>query len=122
MATNYIEVRKQYLEMAGQLGKEIPGTMSSFMRLHGEVVKDGAMDQKTKELISLAIAIDVHCDGCIACHVHDAIQAGATRAELMETIGVAVLMGGGPATVYGSHAMEAIDQFTAEKAKVAASN
>jgi hypothetical protein len=40
----------------------------------------------------------------------------------METIGVAVLMGGGPATVYGSHAVEAIDQFTAEKAKVASSN
>ncbi|MEN6408160.1 MAG: carboxymuconolactone decarboxylase family protein [Anaerolineaceae bacterium] len=122
MTTNYIEVRKHYLEQLGQMGKELPGPMSGFGRLHAEVVKNDALDQKTKELMSLAVAIAVHCDGCIACHVHDAIEAGATRAELMDTIGVALLMGGGPGTVYSTHAMDAIDQFMAEKAKVISSN
>jgi alkylhydroperoxidase/carboxymuconolactone decarboxylase family protein YurZ len=39
------------------------------------------------------------------------VAAGASRAELLETIGVALMMGGGPASIYAAHAMDAIDQF-----------
>lgn len=53
----------------------------------------------------------VRCDGCVAYHVHDALEAGASRDEIVEVIGVAVLMGGGPAVVYGSEALEAVEQF-----------
>lgn len=66
----------------------------------------------TKELIALAISIAVHCDGCIAYHVHDALAAGASRQEVAETIGVAVMMGGGPAVIYGAQALEAVGQFS----------
>lgn len=52
--------------------------------------------------------------GCIAYHVHDAVQAGATRKELLETIGVALLMGGGPGSIYAAHTMDAMDQFLPE--------
>jgi AhpD family alkylhydroperoxidase len=68
---------------------------------------------KIKELIALGIGIAVRCDGCIAYHVHDALRAGATHQEIVETIGVAVLMGGGPAAMYGSEALEALEQFEA---------
>lgn len=37
--------------------------------------------------------------------------AGACREEIVETIGVAVLMGGGPSVVYGTEALRAFDQF-----------
>lgn len=76
---------------------------------------DGVLSAKVKELIALGIAITVRCDGCIAFHVHDALEAGASRKEVAETIGVAVLMGGGPSVVYGSEALEALEQFEAEK-------
>ena len=69
--------------------------MRGFAALHSASTADGALPTKTKELIALAIGISVHCDGCIAYHVHDALHAGATRAEVIETIGVAVMMGGG---------------------------
>ena len=75
----------------------------------------GALSTKTKELIALSIAISVRCDGCIAFHVHDAIAAGADRQEIAEAIGVAVLMGGGPAVVYGAEALEALRQFESGK-------
>ena len=65
-----------------------------------------------KELIALAIGIAVHCDGCVAYRVHDALRAAATRAEV-ETIGVAIMMGGGPAVVYGCEALVAGEQFEA---------
>ena len=61
----------------------------------------------------MAIGISVHCDGCIAYHVHDALNAGATREEVVETIGVALMMGGGPSVVYGCEALEALEQFEA---------
>jgi len=45
--------------------------------------------------------------------VRDALQAGASREEITETVGVAVMMGGGPAVVYGAEALEAPDQLLA---------
>ncbi|MBC6995122.1 carboxymuconolactone decarboxylase family protein [Lewinella lacunae] len=87
--------------------------MQGFGALHRASTADGALNAKTKELIALGVAIAVRCDGCIAFHVHDALQAGASRAEIMETIGVAVLMGGGPALMYGCEAEEALQQFSA---------
>ena len=88
--------------------------MSGFARLHKKAVEDGALAAKVKEMMVLAISIVVGCDGCIAYHVHDAVKAGATRQELLETIGVALLMGGGPGSIYAAHALDAIEQFLPE--------
>ena len=59
----------------------------------------------------MSIGIALRCNGCIAFHVHDALDAGANRQEVLETIGVAILMGGSPSMVYGCEALEALDQF-----------
>jgi AhpD family alkylhydroperoxidase len=85
--------------------------VAGFGQLHEESAKDGALDSKTKELIALAIGIAVHCDGCISYHGHDALEAGASREEIVEVIGVAVMMAGDPSVVYGCQALEAVDQF-----------
>ena len=110
---NYPKHYNQIRELMGKLGEEIPRTMAGFARLHKESVGDGALSPKVKEMIALAIAVRVCCDGCIAIHVHDALAAGATREEITETIGVAILMGGGPSVVYGCEALEALEQFEA---------
>lgn len=88
-----------------------PSVMEMFEKLHHTAGATGALDRKTKELMALAISVTHGCDDCIAHHVHDAIEAGATREELAEALGVAVLMGGGPGMIYASHAIEAVDQF-----------
>jgi AhpD family alkylhydroperoxidase len=102
--------------LLGKLGKELPGPMGGFAQLHKQGVADGALTARVKELIALAIAVAVRCEGCIAFHTHDALKAGASRQEVVEAIGVAVLMGGGPSVVYGAEAMEALDQFQAASA------
>jgi AhpD family alkylhydroperoxidase len=99
--------------MMERLGGEIPETMAAFGQLHQANASDGALSAKTKELIALGIAITVRCDGCIAFHVHDALGAGATRGEIVEAIGVAILMGGGPSMVYGTDALKALEEFEA---------
>ncbi len=99
--------------IARDLRQQIPDVMKAFAGLHSAAMVDGALDAKTKELIALAIAISERCDGCIASHTRGAARRGATEAEVAETIGVAVMMGGGPATVYGPRAFAAFREFVA---------
>ncbi len=113
MSTDYIALRQHLEERLAQFGREMPGPMSGFTRLHKKAVEDGALSAKVKEMMALAVSIAVGCEGCIAYHVHDAIKAGATRAELLETISVGVMMAGGPGTIYAAHALEAVEQFLA---------
>ena len=110
---NFPEHYKELNTWMEQLGLEIPDVMHGFGALHESSLKDGALNGKTKELIALGIAITVRCDGCISFHVHDAMQAGASKEEIAETVSVAILMGGGPSVVYGIEAMQAVSQFAA---------
>ena len=116
MITDYPSCYEHVAEMMTKFGAEAPGVMGGFSQLHAAAVADGALSPKTKELIALAIGITVRCDGCIAFHIHDAVKAGATRPEIAETVGVAVMMGGGPSVVYGCQALEALDEFEAAHA------
>lgn len=113
MSKNFVEIQGEVMTGMGALGTEAPAVMNAFMGLHQAATADGALPKRIKELMALAIGITVRCDGCIAFHVKDALEAGATRGEIVETIGVAVLMGGGPSVVYGSEALEALEQFEA---------
>ena len=116
MNTNYVERHRELSTGFRRLRTANPDVMAGFAKMHRAATADGVLPAKTKELIALAISIAGHCDGCIAFHTHDAVRAGATRAEVEETIGVAVLMGGGPAAVYGADALVALDQFSSEQA------
>ncbi len=97
-----------------ELAKRTPDTMHAFGALHRAATKAGALDSKSKELIALAIAVATHCDACIGFHVRDALKAGATAEEIMETLDVCILMGGATAATYATHAMDALDDFAAE--------
>ena len=108
---NFPEHYKELNTWMDKLGVAVPEVMESFSALHESSLKPGALDRKTKELIALGIAITVRCDGCISFHVHDSMQAGASKEEIAETVSVAILMGGGPSVVYGIEAMQALSQF-----------
>ena len=107
----YPDRYRAVLRKVPALGAAQPDVMKSFGGLHQAGTATGALDAKTKELMALAISVVVRCDDCIAYHIHDAIEAGASREELADAIGVAILMGGGPSMIYATHAIEAVDQF-----------
>jgi AhpD family alkylhydroperoxidase len=111
MTVDYPALHRHLEQTISELGHELPGAMRGFYQLHTESTAPGVLSKSAKELMALAISICVHCDGCIAYHTHDALRAGATHEEVVETIGVAVMMGGGPAAVYGAQAFEALSQF-----------
>ncbi|HMK78927.1 MAG TPA: carboxymuconolactone decarboxylase family protein [Xanthobacteraceae bacterium] len=103
---------KELQATLGRLARELPAPLAGFASLHRGATAAGALAPKLKELIALAIAVAIRCEDCIAFHVHDAVKAGATRGEILEALGVAIMMGGGPASMYACHALKALDQFT----------
>jgi AhpD family alkylhydroperoxidase len=104
-------VREELRTPARELRRAIPDVYRGYAELHGATLRAGALDVKTKELIAFAIAVGKQCDGCIAAHAQGAVNAGATPQEAAEAIGVAILMNGGPGTVYGPRAYAAFGEF-----------
>ena len=111
MSTDYKTYAGEVDARLVNLFRGLPGPMKAYKQLMDEATRDGALESKTKELMALAIAIAAPCQGCIVYHVRAAQKKGASRDEVLETIGIAVEMGGGPSTVYGAEALEAFDQL-----------
>ena len=116
MITNFPERRKALNALMAGLSREAAGPLAGFAHLHKEGTAPGALPAKMKELIALGIAVAQRCENCIAYHVHDALRAGASRAEILEALGVAIMMGGGPAAMYACEAYEALQQYEAQSA------
>ncbi len=113
MTKNYKEVTTNILSSLSKMRKEIPDVMNGFNSLAQAATKDGALDKKTKELIALALGIAAHCDGCIGFHTQALVKLGVTREEFLETLGMAVYMGGGPSLMYAAEALQAFEEFSA---------
>ena len=107
----YSDVVNELREPTKSLRKETPEVWSGFGRMHEAAVADGALPARIKELMALAIAVVKQCDGCIAYHAKAAAARGATAEEVAEALGVALLMDGGTASVYGPRAWVAFQEF-----------
>ena len=99
-----------------KLRDAIPAVYSGFARLSTAAMADGELPGKVKELIALAIAVSRECDACIAAHARGAASRGATDEEVAEMLGVAILMNGGPGTVWAPRAYAAFQEFAADLA------
>ncbi len=97
-----------------ELRSGAPDVMKAFSAIAQTALKPNALDQKTKELIALGISVAIRCDDCIAFHGKAAAASGATREEVLETLGMAIYMGAGPSAMYAGHALEAFDQITGQ--------
>lgn len=93
------------------LRQAIPDVYKGYSALSTAAMASGALGVKSKELIALGISVTLRCDGCIAAHARGASIAGASREEAAEAIGVAILLNGGPGTVYGPRAFDAFCEF-----------
>ena len=91
--------------------------VKGFGALHQETMKAGALGVVEKELIALAIGLAVRCENCVYAHVRAAVHAGATREQVLEAAGVAVLMQGGPTYTYLPRVVEALEALEVESSK-----
>ncbi|MDE2135600.1 MAG: carboxymuconolactone decarboxylase family protein [Alphaproteobacteria bacterium] len=116
MYKDWPHIAAELTSLVKQLRLGAPDTMKGFSALAQAATQPKALDTKTKELIALGIAVAVRCDPCIAFHVESARKHGATRDEVMETVGMAIYMGAGPSVMYAAQAVEAYDQYAAKNA------
>ena len=100
--------RQQVLAGVGEIAKASPDTVRGYATLGGAGAKTGHLDAKTRELIALAAAVSLRCDGCITVHVEAAHKLGATREEIAEALGVAVAINAGAALVYSTRTLDAL--------------
>jgi len=101
----------EIMESLAYFRENTPEQMKAFHELLEATEKEGVLDKKTKELISVALAVIKQCVYCIAFHVKNALDAGATKEEILEAAWVAVLMGGGPALMYAQYVIKALEEF-----------
>jgi len=111
MTKNYKEITADISSALSQMRKEMPDVMNGFNAISQAATKDGALNKKTKELIALALGIAAHCDACIGFHTQTLVKLGLTREELLETLSMAVYMGGGPSLMYAAEALKAFEEF-----------
>jgi AhpD family alkylhydroperoxidase len=88
-----------------ELAPEIQAAFESFSRA---VFADGALPEKTKQLIAVAVAHTTQCPYCIQGHTRLATRAGAGPEEIMEAIWVAAEMRAGAAYAHSTLALDAL--------------
>jgi len=111
-----IDARALLNEFVGGIGAYAEAghkeNVDAFMGLLGTNGKAGALDAKTKELIQLAIGVQIRCVYCIVFHTFNAYKAGATKAEILDVVGCAVNMGAGPSLAYSvTYLLAAANEF-----------
>jgi AhpD family alkylhydroperoxidase len=109
--THFHDVIGELRQPTRELKNAMPDAWAGFAALHEHALEAGALPAHVKELVALAIAVSEGCDGCIAYHARGAALKGASLEELAEVLAVALLMNGGPASVYGPRAWAAFDEF-----------
>lgn len=112
MSKNPRQLLNDFMQGLEDLGTTNQAHMGAFMNLLGAAYTPGAVDVKTKELISVAIGVYNRCEYCIVFHTYKAFEAGATREEILEAAMVAVAFGGGPTMAYSVTLLkESISEF-----------
>jgi len=85
-----------------EIGKNKPELAQKFFDWYGAVFAEGALSEREKSLIALAVAHAVQCPYCIDAYSHDCLQKGADLDQMTEAVHVAAAIRGGAALVHGT--------------------
>ncbi|MDD4230657.1 MAG: carboxymuconolactone decarboxylase family protein [Dehalococcoidales bacterium] len=108
---NTSELLTQIDSSLKKLANQTPSQTQAFGKMMEAIESAGKLDRKTKELIAVSLSIAGKCHWCIAFHVKNALDSGATREEILEASWVAVMMGGGPALMQLQLVQKALDDL-----------
>jgi AhpD family alkylhydroperoxidase len=113
MVMDWNQYHKDIGGRVGELGKLSPDTLRGYQTLSAANSKTTKLGEKTRQLISLAVAVTTRCDGCIVFHTDAALKAGASKEEISEALGVAVSMNAGAALIYSARVLDAVEAKSA---------
>jgi AhpD family alkylhydroperoxidase len=106
----YDEFKRSY----GKMQKEVPALTGGFGKLYDAAMSEGALTVAEKEAVAIGIAVAIQCSPCIYLHVKGGAKAGLRRAQILDAAGVALMMGGGPASTHIPEVLKALDACEVE--------
>ncbi len=109
---NWNEYAQELTTRIGEIAQTSPDILRGYRALSDAGQKTGKFDAKTRELMALAVAVTLRCDGCITAHTSAAIKSGATKEEIVEALGVAISVNAGAALIYSSRVLDAFHAKT----------
>ena len=112
----YSEKLAVEMEKWGKFAELSPDVIEGFGQVRGATCKDGkAVDFKTIELVSVAVAVARKCEPCMLAHVKVCVDLGVTREELAAALNPCIMLCGGPGWAYAAIALDAFDEMSAQK-------
>ena len=108
---NWNEYLSEVKSRIGGIAKLNPDVVKGYTGISNAKPANPRLDDKTRELIALAVAVTRQCDGCIVVHTNAAKKHGATQEEIMEALGVAVAVNAGATLVYSARTMDAFENL-----------
>jgi len=108
---NQSELYTEVVQLVEKLGQELPGLRASQRAMTEEAYKDGALSRKVKRLMALAIGLRASVTPCILVQTKLAIEAGATKGEVLETIGVSMAMSGTSGTAASLRVIKLLEEL-----------
>lgn len=82
-----------------------------FFEYYDKVFEEGALSDREKSLIGLAVAHAIQCAYCIDAFTSDSLQRGITKEEMMESVHVAASVRGGASLVHGVQMMNKVNKL-----------
>jgi AhpD family alkylhydroperoxidase len=104
------QYRQQLFGRISEIATLAPDSVKGYQTLSNAGKKTNHLDAKTRELIAVAVAVSLRCDGCIAVHSAEAVKLGATKEEIAEALGVSIALNAGATMVYSARVMDAVDK------------
>src|SRR4029079_9973327 len=83
-----------------------PEAMKAFVAFDKAALAEGAIPQKYKELMALAVAFTTQCPYCVELNTHEVGKKGAAESEVAEAVLIAAALRAGAAITHGTHAMQ----------------
>ena len=111
MVESQLELDKNRMEQRDTFTQLLPEVMGALRGLMAEVYKDGALSAKVKRLMSLAIALGAGCRNCILAQTMYALENGATKDEILDTLSVAVSMKGTTGIAESLRVVQLLDEL-----------
>lgn len=106
-----VQLNNDRLELLDRLKRMSPDVMDAEWRVLDITYQDGALSSRVKRLIALGIALRAGCPNCVLAQTRHALDAGASKEEILEVIAVEVAMSGATGVAESLRVIRLLDEL-----------
>lgn len=106
-----VEFQKERAELNEVVMEYADLTIKRFYSLDSQAYREGALSQKTKEMLGLVASLVLRCDDCIKYHLIRCAEEGVTNEEMAEVLGIGLVVGGSITIPHLRRAFQAWDEL-----------